>query len=184
MATTQDFEGIIYAPNYDLTLALQGRSAPMERSSLPTNQGQINSMHGANHQPQLPTSPATRSTIAQQLAKYNFNGDQGAYKKMQQDSTQITSDQTKLAPLQQQLSVLIGTSAPASSADDHAQGYNGIYGGFVARTIRVASKTHVHYDEVLRTAGPVNHYQVVNWFEDSLSHDASGSPEAFWWPTP
>ena len=40
-----------------------------------------------------------------------------------------------------------------SSAADHALGYNGIYGGFVSKSITVAQKTHVHYDETLRTAG-------------------------------
>ena len=68
-----------------------------------------------------------------------------------------------------------------SQQDDHARGYNGIYGGFVAKTISVASKTHLHYDETLRNAGPVNSYQIVNWFEDNVSHDASGDASAFWW---
>ena len=40
---------------------------------------------------------------------------------------------------------------------------------------------HVHYDETLRTAGPVNHYEIVNWFEDNVSHGAVGSTTAFWW---
>ena len=41
--------------------------------------------------------------------------------------------------------------------------------------------THVHYDQTLQQAGPVNHYQVVNWTEDDLSHDRTGVPEQFWW---
>ena len=103
-------------------------------------------------------------------------------KRCKQDLTQIANDQTQIATLQQQLATLDGSLNPASSDDDHAQGYNGIYGGFVARTIKVAGKTHIHYDETLRTAGPVNHYEIVNWFEDNLSHDAAGGTEAFWWP--
>ena len=70
---------------------------------------------------------------------------------------------------------------PSSSTADHAQGYNGIYGGFIGRTITVAAKTHVHYDETLLTAGPVNHYEIVNWFEDNASRDFTGGAEEFWW---
>ncbi len=181
VGTTQDFEGIIYAPNYDLTLALKAVSATGTTTF--ANQGQINSITG-----QITSLNAdilgNQIDYQQQLLKYQKNGDNGAYKKMQQDLTQITNDQTQIAALQQQLAVLDGSLNPASSADDHAQGYNGIYGGFVAKTITVDNKTHVHYDETLRTAGPVNHYEIVNWFEDNLSHDATGGTEAFWWPTP
>ncbi len=67
--------------------------------------------------------------------------------------------------------------------DDHAQGYNGIYGAFVGKTITVEASTHVHYDQTLQQAGPVNHYEIVNWTEDNLSRDAPGSAEQFWWPT-
>ena len=52
----------------------------------------------------------------------------------------------------------------------------------MAKTITVANKTHVHYDETLRQAGPVNHYQIVSWFEDNISRDAVGGTEQFWWP--
>ena len=67
--------------------------------------------------------------------------------------------------------------------DDHNVGYNGIYGAFVGKTITVEAMTHVHYDQTLQQAGPVNHYEIVNWTEDSLSHDAPGDLEQFWWPT-
>ncbi len=67
---------------------------------------------------------------------------------------------------------------------DHADGYNGIYGAFVGRTITVEAMTHVHYDQTLQEAGPVNHYEVVNWIEDNLSHDTPGAAEQFWWATP
>ncbi len=66
--------------------------------------------------------------------------------------------------------------------DDHSAGYNGIYGAFVGKTITVEAMTHVHYDQTLQQAGPVNHYQIVNWTEDNLSHDAPGVAEQFWWP--
>ena len=65
---------------------------------------------------------------------------------------------------------------------DHNAGYNGIYGAFVGRTITVEAMTHVHYDQTLQTAGPVNHYEIVNWTEDNLSHDTPGVAEQFWWP--
>ncbi len=65
---------------------------------------------------------------------------------------------------------------------DHAAGYNGIYGAFIGKTITVAASTHVHYDQTLQEAGPVNHYEIVNWTEDNLSHDAPGVAEQFWWP--
>ncbi len=66
--------------------------------------------------------------------------------------------------------------------NDHSAGYNGIYGAFVGKTITVEAMTHVHYDQTLQQAGPVNHYQIVNWTEDNLSHDAPGVAEQFWWP--
>ncbi len=100
---------------------------------------------------------------------------------MQLAQAQIASDQSKLVLLNQQLGLAQGFN-PASSTDDHARGYNGIYGGFVAKTITVANKTHLHYDETLRQAGPVNHYQIVSWFEDNVSRDAAGGTEQFWWP--
>ena len=122
-----------------------------------------------------------------QQAKYNQNGDQGAYRKLQQDQTlynqQLAIYNYNISLVQNlggTVTVTNGTG-PGGSAADHAQGYNGIYGGFVARTIKVANKTHVHYDETLRNAGPVNHYEIVNWFEDSLSRDATGGTEQFWW---
>ena len=100
---------------------------------------------------------------------------------MQKDQTQIAQQQTLITLLNQQISALQGTLTP-SQTEDHARGYNGIYGGFVARTITVESKTHIHYDETLRQAGAVNHYEIVNWFEDNISRDATGGTEAFWWP--
>ena len=56
-----------------------------------------------------------------------------------------------------------------SQIDDHLRGYSGLYGSYAARTIEVQSKTHVHYDEALKQAGPVTHYEIVNWFEDNTS---------------
>ncbi len=182
VATTQDFEGIIYAPNYDLNLALKAASSTGTSLAM-LNQSQINNLLGqiTNLQHDLAHQ---QDEYARQLAEYQKSGDNGSLKKMQEAQQKITNDQTQIAALQQQLATLDGSLNPASSSDDHAQGYNGIYGGFVARTIRVANKTHVHYDETLRTAGPVNHYEIVNWFEDNLSHDANGGAEAFWWPAP
>ena len=181
VATSQNFEGIIYAPNYDLNLALVAVTGNGIVTSPNTEQinnvlAQINSVNA--------DILGNQTDYQQQLLKYTASGDQSAYKKMQQDQTQIANDQAQLVTLQQQLVRLDSGANPTSAADDYAQGYNGIYGGFVAKTITVASKTHIHYDEVLRTAGPVNHYEIVNWFEDNLSHDTAGGAEAFWWPTP
>lgn len=180
VATTQDFEGIVYAPNHDLTLALKAASS--NGTTSPANQGQITSLL-ANIASLNSDIAAKQADYQAQLAKYQKNGDNGAYKKMQQDLADISKDQTDISTLRQTLATLDGSLNPTSSEDDHAQGYNGIYGGFVARTIKVANKTHVHYDETLRTAGPVNHYEIVNWFEDSISHDAADGAEKFWWPT-
>ena len=185
VATSQDFEGIVYAPNYDLTLALTAvsTSSSSTGTTTPANQGLINNLLGqiTNLNNDIANQQKDIANVQADIAK---NGDPGGgkAKHIQQDEAKITADQAQIVPLQQQLAILDGDLNPASSADDHAQGYNGIYGGFVAKTITVANKTHVHYDEVLRTAGPVNHYEVVNWFEDNLSHDATGGTEAFWWP--
>lgn len=65
--------------------------------------------------------------------------------------------------------------------DDHSAGYNGIYGAFVGKTITVEAMTHVHYDQALQQAGPVNHYEIASWTEDNLSRDAPGGSEQFWW---
>ena len=183
IATTQDFEGIIYAPNYDLNLALKAVSATGGVIATVLNQSQINNVLGqlTNLNQDLAQQQAT---YASELAKYQQNGSGGSFKKMQDALARIASDQQQIATLKQTLATLDGSLNPTSSTDDHLRGYNGIYGGFVARTIKVANKTHVHYDETLRTAGPVNHYEIVNWFEDSISHDAAGGAEKFWWPGP
>ena len=88
------------------------------------------------------------------------------------DQAKITTDQTQVTSLNSQIATLQGNLLPDTTPqmNDHAAGYNGIYGAFVAHTITVGSKTHVHYDEALRQAGPVNHYTITNWFEDNASH--------------
>ena len=100
--------------------------------------------------------------------------------KAQKDQQQIATDQQQAAALRAQEAALSGanTQAPTTTM---SRGYNGIYGGFVARTVTVENKTHLHYDETLRSAGPVNHYEVVNWFEDNLGRDQAGGAERFWW---
>ena len=179
IATTQDFEGIIYAPNHDLDLALQavaasGTTGTSAYSGEATSlQNQINSLNS--------DIAGNQTAYNQAAAIYAQTGAPGQYQLMQQAQAQIARDQAQITLLNAQLTVLEGVN-PSSSASDHALGYNGIYGGFVGRTISVADKTHVHYDETLRTAGPVNHYEVVNWFEDNASRDFAGGAEQFWWP--
>ena len=192
VATTQDFEGIVYAPNYDLNLALQAASGSSSSSSLQPVVTYTGSNPGIPPLIKVITQAVNigyniYNDLQEQQAKYQKNGDQGAYRKMQQDQTLYNQ---QLAIYNYNISLVqglggtvtvAGGTGPGGSAEDHAQGYNGIYGGFVARTIKVANKTHVHYDETLRTAGPVNHYEIVNWFEDDLSRDSVGGPEMFWW---
>ena len=195
IATTQDFEGIIYAPNHDLNLALQ--AVPVSGSGSGSSSGApVVTYTGSN--PNIPPLVAVITQEANtgynlqldeqvQQAQYNKNGDQGAYQKLLQDQNQynalLTAYNQNVAAVQRLggTVTVTGSTVSSSSATDHALGYNGIYGGFVARTITVADKTHVHYDETLRTAGPVNHYEIVNWFEDNVSHGAVGSTTAFWW---
>ena len=179
IATTEDFEGIIYAPNHDLTLALQAVSANGTTTGSTATSAQILSLQNQINSV-ISDIAGNQTDYQNQQIEYQKNGDQGAYQKMQQDQKQITSDQKQLTSLNAQLVQDLGNN-PTSSASDHALGYNGIYGGFVGRTISVADKTHVHYDETLRMAGPVNHYEIVNWFEDHASRDATGGPELFWW---
>ena len=178
IATNEDFEGVIYAPNHDVSLALQAVSTSGSGSSN-TVTGQITSLE---QQITSLTSDIAGNQLAynQAAAIYNLTHAPGQYANMQAAQTQIAADQAHIATINAQLQVLLGVN-PTSSSADHAQGYNGIYGGFVGRTITVADKTHVHYDETLRTAGPVNHYEIVNWFEDNLSRDAAGGAEEFWW---
>ena len=182
IATTSDFEGVVYAPNHDLNLALQA----VPGSTGGSGSGQIASLI-LNLNQQI---AAAQQNIAALTLDYNNNmflynlapGNSGHsfLERAQQDQTNITNLTTQVTNLTAQLTTLMGIN-PASSADDHLRGYNGIYGGFVANTITVASKTHVHYDATLRTAGTVNHYEIVNWFEDNISHGAVGGASAYWW---
>jgi hypothetical protein len=135
VATDQDFEGVIYAPNHDVDLNMIAAVAaggppsppglPAPLGGLPLPLPPLLPIGGPAHAPPAPPTPAQK--------------------------------------------------------DDHAAGYNGIYGAFVGRTITVEAMTHVHYDQTLQQAGPVNHYEIVNWTEDNLSHDAPGTAEQFWW---
>ncbi len=152
VSTYQDLEAIVYAPNHDLKLALQAAPASAFSS-------------GGDDE-----DDDAASVITQQLTKLQ----------QQLAAALAKGDLKEIAKIQAQVNALAGTTTTATSTD-HARGYNGIYGGFVAKTITVANKTHVHYDETLRQAGPVNHYQIVSWFEDNASRDAVGGPELFWW---
>ena len=183
IATGQDFQGIVYAPNHDLDLALQavpaGSSVPVVTVT-PFIQAQINNLEA---RAQNYDADAANQLIDynHQMADYAQNHNHSDLVHAQQDQGNIAQDQTKSAALRQQEAALEGVNS-LSSYEDHSRGYNGIYGGFVARTITVESKTHVHYDETLRQAGTVNHYEITSWFEDNVSHDATGGTEAFWWP--
>ena len=198
IATGQDFQGIVYAPNHDLGLALQAVSTgvltpvtsippkiqaqidKLERDAVKADQDAAKAMIDYNNDMarynQSLTGPGGLiGPLAGPLAGINPD-----YAKAQQDLAKAQQATAKAASLRQQEITLQGQYTQAAY-EDHARGYNGIYGGFVARTIKVESKTHVHYDETLRTAGPVNHYEVVNWFEDDLSRNSAGGPETFWW---
>ena len=186
VSTTQDFAGIIYAPDHDLSLALQ--AVPVAST---TSDGKTISTVTVG-----PIGPAQNKQIDDLNKKINKANDDynkamddynkevnknganspGALDKLKKAAEQ----QTKINQYKLQLAVLTG-QGPASQAEDHAKGYNGIYGGFIAKSILVANKTHVHYDETLRTAGPVNHYEVVNWFEDHASREGTGGAGQFWW---
>ena len=182
IATSQDFEGIIYAPNHDLTLALTAAGAANQTGGITGISGQLLALQQniASDQQNL---TALQDDYTYNMQLYNVApGSSGHvfYERAQQDLTNIANLNSQIANLQSQLQLLLGVN-PSSSADDHSRGYNGIYGGFVGKTITVANKTHLHYDETLRTAGPVNHYEIVDWFEDNLSHGAVGGSTAFWW---
>ena len=182
IATSQDFEGVIYAPNHDLTLALTAAGASSQTGGAIGTAAQILALQN--------NIAADQQNITALTADYNYNmqlynslpGNSGHnfYNIAQQDLTNIANLNTAIAGFQAQITMLTGVN-PSSSADDHSRGYNGIYGGYIGKTITVANKTHLHYDETLRTAGPVNHYEIVNWFEDNVSHGAVGSTTAFWW---
>ena len=136
IATDQDFEGVIYAPNHDIDLnmiAAQVAGGPPSPPGPPAPPGA----------PAIPLPP--------------------------------------LPPLGGPAHVPPAPPTPGQLSD-HSAGYNGIYGAFIGNTVTVEAMTHVHYDVTLQQAGPVNHYQIANWFEDNLSRDAPGGAEQFWWP--
>ncbi len=183
IATGQDFQGIVYAPNHDLDLALQavpaGSSVPVVTIN-PLIQLQINNLEAmaVNWDNNAANAQLAYNNA---MAAYAINNDKNTLKLAQADLKTVANDQAQAAKFRQQESALEGVNSQASY-EDHTRGYNGIYGGFVARTITVESKTHVHYDETLRQAGTVNHYEITSWFEDNVSRDATGGTEAFWWP--
>ena len=176
VSTILDFQGSIYAPSHDLTFALQaagptlvsGGSDPglISSGSERTAEGQVNALRN-----QVNTDTANvNSALARQdqayanWLRFPLPANQLLYT---QSSADVATAQRALAADQQHLGDL--TVKLQSQLDDHLSGYNGLYGSFAARTIEVKSKTHVHYDEALRAAGSVNHYQIVNWFEDNVS---------------
>ncbi len=190
VSTDQDFEGVIYAPSHDVDLALQAVSGPAGTNQLGELQtAQTNAIKAYNQDYtafhddmaalniSVPIYPLTVSTVASDLSTMLPTP---TTTRTRNDLATLQAALNKVAQTQVQILSLQG-NLTSSQADDHARGYNGIYGGFVARTITVAAKTHVHYDETLRTAGPVNHYEIVNWFEDHASRDATGGAERFWW---
>ncbi len=187
IATSQDFEGIIYAPNHDLSLALTavppGGTVGTPTVAPVTDPKTLTKIIGLQQKIAQDNADLINKQLvyANDLASYNQNStNHGDSNKLQKDLADIARLQGKIASLQAQLNALTGTP-PSSTTEDHARGYNGIYGGFISKTITVANKTHLHYDETLRTAGPVNHYEIVNWFEDNASHGTTGSSTAFWW---
>ena len=200
IATGQDFQGIVYAPNHDLDVALQAVASGLLTSvlSLPAKvQTQVNNINSqiTNLNGQITNWQAD---YANQMNSYEQNpgpvGPVGPVgpgptapapapipKAAQDDLNKIAQAQAQITKLGQQITTLTGQYSQESLLD-HSRGYNGIYGGFVAKTITVENKTHLHYDETLRQAGTVNHYEITSWFEDNISHDATGGTEAFWWP--
>ena len=210
IATNQDFEGIVYAPNHDLDLALQAASvAAVVMPTPPTPTAPTAPTAPTPTAPKVPKAPppppppppGAVANVTQQIAALNtditnqttaYNNATAKYatdsagpggasgKAAVKDLQQAAQAQAKINQDTLQIQTLQGDATTAQT-NDHARGYNGIYGGFVAKSILVESATHVHYDERLRTAGPVNHYEVVNWFEDHASRDATSGTELFWW---
>jgi hypothetical protein len=160
--TTQDFLGIIYAPGHDLNLALQVMPST-GIDPIAALKAQI---------------AAVNADIVSLQADYQQHISQpgaGNLKDALADQVKIAADQVQLATFTTQLQALLNNILPDTAPQmiDHASGYNGIYGSFVAHKITVGSKTHIHYDEALRQAGPVNHYSITNWYEDNASHAAN-----------
>ncbi len=178
--TTQDFQGVIYAPDHDLNLALQAVTTnsdgtvttPASKLSK-TVKDQIKALNDQikNLNDNIDNVNKDIQNLQKDMAQ-NPSNTVVDNQRIAQDQLQITGYGNQITGLQSQISVLQGNVLPDTTPqmNDHANGYNGVYGGFVARTITVGSKTHVHYDEALRQAGPVNHYTITNWYEDNASH--------------
>ena len=209
VSTYQDLEAIVYAPNHDLNLALQAAPAPgttapsgpsggpapppppgappKQLKKLQDDQNKAKDDFNkalSNYQQDMSVlgllAPAINLVVSPVASNLTAmlpapNG------KTASDVAKLQNALNKVSQTEAQIESLQGTLT-TSQTDDHARGYNGIYGGFVAKTITIANKTHIHYDETLRQAGPVNHYQIVSWFEDNASRDATGGKELFWWP--
>ena len=164
IATTQDFEGIVYAPNHDVNLALQAASASTASASDDQDASkQLNKLLDdqnkakdawnkalSKYQNDLsdvgvtpPNPTLVVSTVASDLAAMGYPAPNGQTKS---DLAKLQEALNKVAQTEIQIESLKGTLS-SSQADAHARGYNAIYGGFVA----------------------------------NLSRDATGGTEKFWW---
>ncbi len=160
VGTTQDFQGIIYAPSHDLTLALQG----LKDDDTLANQIQKKQNDITSYQDRY---DERMRQYQQKMDDYKLTANPNSLKEANQKLADAQEAQVNKATAEQELVFLQGRRV--TEMEDRARGYNGIYGAFVGRTINVLSNTHLHYDESLRRAGPINHYEIVNWFEDQSS---------------
>ena len=58
--------------------------------------------------------------------------------------------------------------APGHDVTVNGSGTNGhVYGSIVGKTVTMTGVSNLHYDERLGSAGMINNYKIVSWFEDN-----------------
>ena len=58
--------------------------------------------------------------------------------------------------------------APGHNVTVNGSGTNGhVYGSIVGKTVTMTGVSNLHYDERLGSAGVINNYKIVSWFEDN-----------------
>src|SRR5262249_55016463 len=64
--------------------------------------------------------------------------------------------------------IIASVYAPNHGVSVNGGGTNGhVFGSIVGKTVTMTGVTNLHYDEALASAGLINNYKIVSWFEDN-----------------
>src|SRR5207244_440273 len=64
--------------------------------------------------------------------------------------------------------IIASVYAPNDNVSVNGGGSSGhVFGSIVGKTVTMTGVTNLHYDEALSSAGLINNYKIVSWFEDN-----------------